>query len=86
MARKSGGPLTRMGGLIAYDPEKAKAEILAAIDAAQGNRTRAGKALGADYRTLVRWIGKLAMWPAVDALCERKGYDVQPGPGRGKGK
>jgi hypothetical protein len=81
MNQKPGG-VSRMGALIVVDPATAKAEILASIDAAKGNRTRAAEALGAKHRSLLRWIDKLALWPEIDRLCKAKGYDVQPGPGR----
>lgn len=71
-----------MGALIVVDPDKAKAEILDAIDKAKGNRTHAANAIGATQRNLLRWIAKLDMWPDVDALCQEKGYTVQPGPPR----
>lgn len=73
---------TRIGALIVVAPDQARAEILAAIDAAEGNRTRAAEILGANLRTLQKWIERLGMYPDIDALCERKGYHVQPGPAR----
>lgn len=81
VAEKPGG-VSAMGALIIVDPNAARERILAAIDAAKGNRTRAAEALGAKHRSLLRWIDKLALWPEIDRLCKEKGYDVQPGPGR----
>lgn len=79
-----------LGDFIIADPAKvlshdaAKARILAAIDAARGNRTRAAEALGESYRGLLRVIDALDMWPAIDALCAERDYSVQPGPPRAR--
>jgi hypothetical protein len=74
--------LSRIGALIHIDPALARAEILAAIDAAKGSRTHAAEAMGAPLRTLHNWIQALGLGHDIDALCTRKGYHVQPGPER----
>ena len=72
----------RIGALIVIAPDQARAEILAAIDAAKGNRTHAAATLGVPVMTLRKWIDRLALWPAIDELCQAKGYHVQPDPKR----
>ena len=74
--------VTQIGALIVLDPDEARRRILAAIDVAQGHRGKAAAALGGTQRNLYRWIATLRAWPAIDALCERQGYFVQPGPPR----
>jgi len=64
-------------------PQEGAAIILEALDAAKGNRTAAAKALGIEHRGLARCIERHGLWPAVDELCAKKGYHVQPGPPRG---
>jgi transcriptional regulator with GAF, ATPase, and Fis domain len=75
---------SRIGALIVVDREKAKAEILAAIDDAKGNRTHAAKALGVPFTTLHNWIRRLELWPTIDELCSFKGYEVPLGAPRKK--
>lgn len=78
-----------MDHLIGLFPEEAKRWILEAIAAGKGNRTRAAEHLaaagvpGASHRQLLRWINRVPMWADVDALCEREGFEVQPGAPRG---
>lgn len=67
---------------LVLSPDAARTKILAAIDAAQGNRTHAARALGEEYRQFLRVIARLDLWPAIDALCEERGYAVQPGAER----
>lgn len=72
----------RIGALIVVAPDQARAEILAALDAAKGNRTHAAEALGVSLSILKRWIVALDLYPAIDKLCEEKGHDVHPGASR----
>jgi hypothetical protein len=74
--------LTRIGALIALEPARARSEILAALEAAKGNRSEAAAALGAPIRTFHNWIDKLGLWPDIDALCRDHGFDVHAGPPR----
>lgn len=64
-------------------PEAARQMILAAVDAAHGNREVAAQALGISRRQLFRRIARLDLWEAVDDLCRKRGYSSLPGYPRG---
>ena len=64
--------------------EKAKKEVLDAFKKAKGNRTHAALALEASPVALWKWINALELWEAIDALCEKEGFEVLPGAPRKK--
>jgi hypothetical protein len=62
---------TKIGFLVRFHPERAKAKILARLRAAGGNASIAAEREGVDYRTFTRWIAALdgvGMRKAVKAL------------------
>jgi transcriptional regulator with GAF, ATPase, and Fis domain len=78
-----GVTISTFGALIHTDPDGARKQILDALTAARGDRSRAAKALGLKTaRTLYRWIERLDMWPTVDALIAERGFDKLPAPPR----
>lgn len=54
------GPKSRaaldLAALLRVDPDRAREQIRAALDAHGGNRTRAARELGVSLRTLQRWL------------------------------
>lgn len=74
--------LHRIGALILVDRVKARAEVLGAIEKAEGNRARAAMLLEASERSLYRWVSELELGHAVDRLCKLRGFPVWPGPPR----
>lgn len=69
-----------LGSLAHADPEKAKARILHALDASQGDRKKAAELLDITHRSFYRIVERLRLWREIDALMKEKGYPVVPGP------
>jgi DNA-binding NtrC family response regulator len=71
-----------LGSLAHADPEKAKARILHALDASQGDRKKAAELLDITHRSFYRIVERLRLWKEIDALMAENGYPVVPGPPR----
>lgn len=66
----TGNAFTRIGSLVLHEPERARAEILEALERSAGRIARAAIELGICRRQLLRYVWALDMWPAVDGLRE----------------
>ncbi len=60
-----------IGELAQAQPERARLEILEAVDRSRGRMISAACELGIDRRHLQRLCWQLDLWPRVDALRER---------------
>jgi transcriptional regulator with GAF, ATPase, and Fis domain len=54
------------------DPTKARQEILDALERTGGKRFEAAKLLGVQYRTFLRAIQSLNLWPIIERRYGRK--------------
>lgn len=71
--------ISKLGALIVLDRAKAISDILDAFTVAEGNRTKAAKILDIPLRSLHHYVKMLGLWPAIDSLCEAKGFTIKPG-------
>lgn len=74
--------ISKIGAKIIDDPMAAKRMILEALEAAEGDRKTAAKALGTTHRSLYRFFDRLNLWDEIDALIREKGFPHIPGPPR----
>jgi hypothetical protein len=63
--------MSYIGSQVIHEPEKAKAEILEALDRSRGRMVSAATELGVDRRQLQRFCWTLDIWPEVDAIRDR---------------
>lgn len=74
--------ISKIFAISVTDPDAAKKMILDAIEATKNDRTKAAERLGLKIRTFYRLIGNLHLWEDIEALCEKKGFEIIPGPPR----
>ncbi len=71
-ARRTGGyGMSFIGSLAQTEPDRAKAEILEAVERSRGRLISAACELGIDRRHLQRLIWLLGIWLQVDEVRER---------------
>lgn len=71
-ARRTGGyRASFIGCLAVHEPDKARAEILEAVERSRGRLISAATELGIDRRHLQRLCWLLDLWPHVDQIRER---------------
>ena len=78
--------ISKLGALIHSHPEEARTKIMGALEVARGDRQAAAKTLATTHRSLYRFIDRLDLWDAIDAMVREKGFPHIPGPPRSREK
>jgi hypothetical protein len=66
--------VTLLGSLVMYEPERARAQIMAAVTETNGNLTNAATKLGVNHRTLCRWAGELGLGRDIELVRTAAGW------------
>lgn len=74
--------ISLLGALIHSDRTEAERRVLHALEVAKGDRRKAAEALGTTHRSFYRFVERMKLWDKIDALMQRKGFPMIPGPPR----
>lgn len=64
---------TRIGYLIAFEPELARRQLLEVFRAEVGMPTRVARRLGVDHATVKRWVARLGIRGEIDQIRAKRG-------------
>lgn len=76
--------ISRLGIEILTAPDEARARLLAAFEASKGDRGLCAAAMSTTPRNLYRAFNRLRLWPQLDALSTKLGFEHAHGPPRAR--
>lgn len=62
-----------LGSLIKINPGRARTKLLSVFEVHGGMTTRVADAMGVSHSTVKRWVARLKLRSAIDAIRERHG-------------